>query len=363
MARLYTDGFELGTDAYSYTVKLSSLATASVSSSEKRTGSYSLKIDLNQNSSGYIAYQNGLTTGDTFFWRLAFMYKNVKSLPATLVPLLELRSSTQPINTVVFNPSTLKIDILGGGTANSVGLRIDGSSVFSSNSMAAMVEGNWYVLQGRCYLHGSSGNIVLKVNGVTVAAFTGNTTGAGSVVDSFQYGSRPLGSLTGTGFDIYMDDMAINDDSGTKENSYPSLGGVYCLRPNADGAASDWTRSSGTANYQAVDEIPPNTTDYVYATTSGSQDLYGLTDLPVEVTSVALVQPIAIVSLASAGSSSVGALMRHETTNYRSGDTGIVNVTPSYVAVRGSVYYEVAGGSGAWTPEQVNALQVGVEIV
>lgn len=362
MSRLYTEGFELGTDAYSYTVKLSSLATSSVSSSEKRTGGYSLKIDLNQNSSGYVAYQNPLTEGGEFFWRLAFMYKNVKSLPSTLVPLLELRDGNQPVNTVVFDPSTRKIDILSGGTANSVGLRIDGSTFFSSNSMPEMIEGNWYILQGRHYAHSSTGNIVLKVNGVTVASYTGNTA-SGAAIDNFQYGSRPLGSLTGTGFDIYLDDIAVNNASGTRENSYPSLGGVYCLKPVSDGAASDWTRSSGTANYQAVDELPPNTTDYVYASASGSQDLYGVSSLPTEVTSVSLVQPIAIVSLASAGSSSVGALLRHETTNYRSGDTGIVNVTPSYVAVRGSVYYEVAGGSGAWTPEQVNALQVGVEIV
>ncbi len=363
MARLYTEGFELGTYNYSYTVLLSSLATASVSSTEKRTGSYSLKIDLNQNSSGYVAFQNNISTTDTMYWRLAFMYKNVKSLPSTLVPLLELRSGTQPVNTLVFDPATLKLDVLAGGTANSVGLRVDGASVFSSNSMSAIVEGNWYVIQGKWFAHASTGNIVLKVNGVTVASFTGNTTASGSTVDNTQHGSRPLGSLTGTGFDIYLDDIAFNDSSGGKENSYPSLGGVYALKPTSDGATSQWVRSSGTANYQAVDELPPNTTDYVYSSTSGEKDLYGISSLPAEVTTVSLVQPVAIVALASAGSSSVGALLRHNTTNYRSGDTGIVNVTPSYVAVRGSIYYEVAGGSGAWTPEQVNALQIGVEIV
>lgn len=363
MARLYTTGFELGTYAYDYNVLLSSLMTASVVSTEKRSGTYSLKIDLNQNSTGYIAFQNALTAGDTFFWRLAFMYKDVSSLPSTLVPLLELRDGNQPINTVVFNPATLKIDILQGGTAHSAGLRVDGTTVFSSNSMAAMTEGNWYVLQGKCFLHASTGNIVLKINGSTVASYTGNTTSAGTAIDSVQFGSRGLGSTTGIGFDIYLDDIAINDDSGSYENSYPSLGGVYLLKPTGTGSQSDWTRSAGTENYQAVDELPPNTTDYVYASTSGDQDLYTLSDLPVEVTTVTLVQPLAIVALASSGSSSVGTLIEHSSTITRSGDTAIVNTTPSYVKVAGSVYYRAIGTSDAWTPEQVNALSVGVEIV
>ena len=52
----------------------------------------------------------------------------------------------------------------------------------------------------------------------------------------------------------------------------------YYSLPTGNGALTDWTPSAGSA-YQCVDEIPPNTTDYISASTVGNQASFTKTAL------------------------------------------------------------------------------------
>lgn len=82
--------------------------------------------------------------------------------------------------------------------------------------------------------------------------------------------------------DYIVDDLAINDASGSSENTWCGEGEVICLRPNGNGDNSDWTGSDGnsTDNYLLVEEFPPDTADYVQSNTSGQIDDYALEATP-----------------------------------------------------------------------------------
>ena len=82
--------------------------------------------------------------------------------------------------------------------------------------------------------------------------------------------------------DYSVMDLAINDTSGSVQNSWPGPENIFCLRPNGNGANSDWGGSDGnsTDNYLLVNEIPPDSANYVQDDTSGQIDDYNLDATP-----------------------------------------------------------------------------------
>jgi len=50
---------------------------------------------------------------------------------------------------------------------------------------------------------------------------------------------------------------------------------VEAIVPTSDSSTA-WTRSTGTTNYETVDEIPPSMTDYVTAASTSLEDIYGM---------------------------------------------------------------------------------------
>lgn len=51
-------------------------------------------------------------------------------------------------------------------------------------------------------------------------------------------------------------------------------GDTETLRPNAVGTTTQWTKSTGTYNYQCVDEVTVSDADYVSETSIGEVDIY-----------------------------------------------------------------------------------------
>jgi hypothetical protein len=77
-----------------------------------------------------------------------------------------------------------------------------------------------------------------------------------------------------------LDDIAVNDTTGTQDNSWCGDGHIIALVPNANGDRSEFIGSDGNSvdNYLLVDEFPVNlsggTGDYVESLTPGAADLY-----------------------------------------------------------------------------------------
>lgn len=84
-------------------------------------------------------------------------------------------------------------------------------------------------------------------------------------------------------FDHVVSDMAVNDTAagGTCTSWCGAESLVYAF-PNANGDNSAWTGSDAdsTDNYLLIDEIPPDSADYVQSNTSGQIDDYNITNMP-----------------------------------------------------------------------------------
>ena len=97
---------------------------------------------------------------------------------------------------------------------------------------------------------GAAGSHVVKakLNGVEFASATNRSISTG--VDNLLLQSSSGATLT-----INFDDLAINDSSGSFQNSYPGQGKIIHLRPNAAGDNTAWTGA-----YTDVDEVTPDDT-------------------------------------------------------------------------------------------------------
>lgn len=120
---------------------------------------------------------------------------------------------------------------------------------------------------------------------------------------------------------------------------------------------TDFTPSTG-ANYQCVDEVPPNTTDYVSSGTVGHIDTYAFGDLPAGV-SVQAVQWLIRACTSEAGPVSLRRLMRQAGTDYPGASA--VPIDTSWVYAQEIL--NTAPSGAAWTKAIVDALEAGMEIV
>ena len=126
---------------------------------------------------------------------------------------------------------------------------------------------------------GGSEEVTGRINGVNFASATNRTIGTG--VAYFELGMNAFSEAQTTG-DMYIDDIAINDSTGSGQTSYAGEGKIVHLYPRVAGDGNTWLKSGGGAgdanNYQDVDEVTPDdVTTYLKRTTTGIKVDYYLT--------------------------------------------------------------------------------------
>lgn len=335
MARLATVGFETGgLETNSYATVLLTTVTAA----QARTGSYSLRLVTNL---GRWLYNLGSDISE-LFGRIAVR------IPANSITTdmawSFLNSDGQPVGYLIFD----------GGT-QTFGFSVNGSVVLARGN--TVISGDrWYVLEFRFKLN-ASGVFALKVDAVTDFSYSGSITG--SVRTVALQGPTSLGDVS-----VYVDDIAFNDTTGSFENTYPGLGGIFFLKANGDGHATEFTPSAGSDHYALVDDVPANTTDWVQALDADKQELFAIENTPEYVTQINVVQPVFQAAVAVSGSNELRDLVYDGSADYP-GDTTqtVVSIAPDYVFYRGKVYYEQPDGtSGAFDAAALDALQMGFEI-
>ena len=362
MARLWTGGAELQSTAS--LVEYTAIVTnaPAIETTIKRSGAAAWRIN---NASAAEGFRNQhTTTQGVHFLRL---YLWVVTMPA--------------------------------GTSVFAGFRISGAykvafrltaagllQVFNSEDNAligvnstAISTGQWYRLEMKC------DTTTLSSTAVEVSAYV-DTPGASAFWNTS--GTIDLSVLptnigvahTGdTTFDYVVDDVAVNDNSGSFQNSYPGEGKVVHLYPNGNGDNSAWTGSDGnsTDNYLLVDEFPPDdATTYVQSNTSGQIDDYNLAATTSEIGSgdtITLVQVgfrnavsdatgadpdvVLRVKAASGGTVEESPSLDINSTTY--GSPGGVALLP--IANYNLTLYDLPGASAtAWTKADLDTAQIGV---
>ncbi len=359
MARLFTCGFELGEaiEQNAGVVDQSSLAT--IQSDYKRTGSYALKTNYGISATaGYVLIQSLPTQPDELYLRAAIMHG--PSVAPGTVPhcFVALFDQTNCHLSVGIRNTDSRLVLRRGGT----GLTGQTAGTTLAVGNAVLCNYGWYVVELYAKISNGAGTAVVKVNNVTDIGYTGDTAASGNeYVDIVCFGGGGVGA--GVGFNLYLDDLAINDITGSYENTWCGQGGVYLLKPEGEGSLADWTPSAGTVHYQLVDDIPDDASStYITSETVGHQDSFTIGDLPATVTEVDLAQVLYQGALDYAGVNSIKDLVVHEGTAYGGSVTNITTTTPNYQLCHGTIHYTQPGGTVLWTKEAIEALEIGVEV-
>lgn len=349
MARLFTTGFETGGFEWNGANTTESLSPV-ITASYKRTGSYSCALRaIGSSRPGY--FRQVFDDNQTEIYGRMALYADDNASSLTSARVLELRDANNALQAyLLYDVGTTTLNWYGGGGA----VLALGNILFPADT--------WIVLEFYVLI-GASGELTTKINGTTDATYSGDTDYTNlENLRSLYFINRPLINIATSTY-FYLDDIAINDTVGDYENSWIGLGGTFWLKPTADGTTNDWTPSAGSDNYAMVDEVPPNTTDYVQALDAADLDLYALQDCPDYIARVRLVQVMYRAALVTSGSNDLRDVVRTGGANFEGDTYTVVPIIPSFTLYKGLTHYINPDTEAEWEVAEVDALEAGFEIV
>jgi hypothetical protein len=201
----------------------------------------------------------------------------------------------------------------------------------------------------------NTGSIQLYLDGALVDSFTGDTLSAAAnvrVVELYSASSR-----------IYLlDDIYFGDDTaGSGPTAQFGDAVIEQLLPTADGAATQFTPSTGS-NFQNVDDATPDDdTTYNSATSVGPRDMFTLGNLTSGSGDIHAVQTFLRVKKMSAGPRAVRpvvALSGSPSIESTEGEFG--PTTDNYLSTFTDLFQSPAGSD--WTVSDVNNIEYGYEV-
>ena len=269
--------------------------------------------------------------------------------------------ATWYVGAAFLTPSGTLIALLDGGSSQISVATVTGGhlAVYRGATLLAtgatvLSSGVWYYVELGATINSSTGSYTLKINGVTELTASGvNTQSTGNAsANTIQIGSMSNSAK--------VDDLYVCDGQGSVNNTFLGDVRVQALLPASDGGETQWTPSAGTTHYSLVDEVPPDgDTSYVYSSTAGQVDVYGMSAIAASTGTVKGVQWLAYARKDDAGTRTIAPLIRISSTDYAGSDQNIGTSYTYYL----QVYEEDPSTSAAWTIAGVNAAEMGIKEV
>jgi hypothetical protein len=219
--------------------------TLTLDTAVKRTGTSSFKFDAS--AANYLVFTFSGVALRTYYFCGHFYIPAASGLPGANANILQLAGS-------------------GGGSIISAWLTTGGKiqaryantdTQLGSDSAATITTDTWYRIEASYNVNTAAGAddaLELRLDGTTVAS--GTVAASTSAPGLVQFGWR---GDPGTSEVIHWDDLALNDDQGSVNNTWIGDQKVYVLLPTADSARANWTDGAGgtTTLWEAVNNIPP----------------------------------------------------------------------------------------------------------
>jgi hypothetical protein len=204
------------------------------------------------------------------------------------------------------------------------------------------------------------GAISLWVNGTQVLNATGLTT---QITSNAYVNQISLGDRANTISVLYADDFRIWDTTGSYQNAPLGTDSrLYTKLPNgAGGFAPGWTPNGAAANWQCVDDNPPDgDTTYVSSSTASNLDVYAVPAAsPTQPPAMVVARVYARKDDSATRSLQVGAWNN----SYGVGTYGgVVTLGSTYAFADGSVPIDPHTGA-PWTAAAADAAQILLEEV
>lgn len=232
----------------------------------------------------------------------------------------------------------------------------DGSLL--AESTATYAGGSWVYVEAMIVIADSGGRVKLNIDGSTVIDFTGDTKNGGTNATVDAIGIGTLADF-GTGSNkMYYDDLYIASTAGTVNNTFfNSARTVMAIKPGAAGSSTQLTPSTGSNNWDLVNDVPPVDTTYNASSTTGQRDTYALDNVSTGAT-VNGVQLVSRMQLGGSGSISAKPAVKSSST--------VAYGSTRSLSAAATTYFDTwetdPATSAAWTASGVNALEAGAEV-
>lgn len=169
--------------------------------------------------------------------------------------------------------------------------------------------GGYHHIEFKVKIDNAAGYIEVRVNEVTVLNLTGidtqSTANATAAQVAVGMNGTVLSGAAGFGTMDVDDAIAWDDDDSDAENTIVDFvgdKGVYTLMPNADTATSEFDINGSATAYGAIDEVPPNGTDYLDTGDTAVRTIVQVEALPGNVAEVIAFMPFIYTRKEESGS-------------------------------------------------------------
>jgi len=226
---------------------------------------------------------------------------------------------------------------------NGVAVGDSGGPVLTANA--------WWHIEAKMVFAGAASTIEVRVEGVTKVTGTGTTS-----ADCAQVAWMNQGSGSGNQFICYWKDIIVWNGLGAYNNNFLGSCTVHSLIPDSD-ITVNWARNTGASDFGNIDEDgPPNDdTDYIYAIDPPpGVDVMGLSNLPIDVTSVKALMVLHRSRKTDGGDGNVQAALKSGASTALGADRPI---SAAYTYFRDVIETDPATAA-PWTPGAVNAAQL-----
>jgi len=257
---------------------------------------------------------------------------------------------------MAFNTTTNVIDVYRGNYAT---LICSGSTTMSQN--------RFYYVEIKWVLDPTAGSVILRLDGVQVASFTGNTqqTGNHNIGQTWvgQVGGMSIGNTAShINYRIDFDDIYICDTLGTVNNDFLGDLRVYGILPDNSATYTQFNRVGASAtNWQSVNENPNNgDTTYVTNNLVGTVDTYMFQNLPADAATVIAVIGEPVTRKDDVGYRTIGTHIRMPSGS--EGDAPTTTPVSSVYTIPEHIMETNPATAAPWSVTDVNTMEVGPKI-
>lgn len=229
-------------------------------------------------------------------------------------------------------------------------------TVLATSAVSTIALNVWNYIELKVLMHDTTGTVDVRVNGTSVISATGLDTknaGTATVFSTVEFGGGGVGSTT------RMRDMYICNGLNGNNDNFLGDCRVTALFPDVDSTPEEFTHSTGTSSFALLDENPPNgDTDYIESDIDGEITRVGLAALADTTHVIYGLQTVVYAKKDDAGAKS-----------FRAGffsDASTQNLADHVLSTSYVTYLDISeldpDGSVDWTPAQLNAAFVQVEV-
>ena len=327
MARGFIDGFEAG-DLKLWNLVVGAYLSSGVAGMD---GTYCLNCD------GFGDYYTHKYLAVAPEYYLAFRYRGSAASYAS--SMCYFFNGTTQLARLRRNPSSGFLEIRRGTSYG---------TLLASGAIAVNV-GTPVLIEVHYKPHNTEGIFQVKVGGILDIDFTGDTTDGATAIDAIR-----LGGDGGYYSSCWFDNVVVDNAA------WPGNTKIMAIVPTGAGASTQWAPSAGS-NFQCVDEIPADETDFVSTNTIGHLDTYAAADLTGSIENVKCVQVQALAVKEGAPTPlNLQLAVKSGATTYLSADKAIPATTSTALA---ALWEADPATEAPWEITAVNDAEIGMKAV